>query len=177
MKTASKGFTLIELLAVVAIFAIISTMVIGNLRSDPHRLLENTAKRFVNQFQLMSEEAALLGWEFGLHVDETGYSYHLWDQLQWKEIPIPEYSKSINLPEILTVELELSDDLSLNKIFIDESETINDEDKVIPQVAIFSSGEITPFLITFQTIDSESKVSVNVDLQGEVEVLYENNLS
>jgi len=95
-KRSSFGFTLIELLAVVAIFAIIASMVVLNLGSDPHRIMQSTAKRFVGQLELISEEAAMRGIEFGLLLDEEQgtYQFLIYDELPSiiSKVEIP-YSK------------------------------------------------------------------------------------
>jgi len=176
-----SGFTLIELLTVVVIIATIAAMVVPNLRSDPHRLLENHSKNFVGHMTQMSEEAAMRGMEFGLIVDEHSYHFVHWneDQDRWQEMPISSFARTIELPEALNLELELSDEAEL-RVFSSEdfandfnpnsqNTTLNDEPEPVPHVALLSSGEITPFSLSIQAPDNQ-ELLVTYNLLGDVDI-------
>ena len=170
------GFTLIELLVVVTIFAVIAGFTTLAVRKDPHRVLENTAKRFASQFTLISEEAALHGIDYGLRVDEGSYSYLQWEQYQWR-VPQDEYfaheiliSQEIEIDLILdeSTNLELvSDEDSSNEF---EPEDPIDKDFKPPQILILSSGEISPFKIEFRSVNSDDYLEIIVDPLGRTKV-------
>jgi len=174
---STSGFTLIELLAVAVIFAVVAGMLVGNLKSDPHRVLENSAKQFVDQFELMNEEATLLGWDFGLHINENSYSYKIWDSLQWKTIPIPEYAQPIKLENIIQLNLALIEDGLDGQSNVFNVENDNDIDNQTPQIVILSSGETTPFTLDLETETSDEKITIVVDANAQIKIIRENDFS
>jgi len=183
-KQRSFGFTLIELLAVVAIFAIIASMVVLNIGSDPHRIMESTAKRFVGQLGLISEEAAMRGVEFGLLLDEEQgtYQFLVYDEYKWIPAPIPQYARPVKLSESLNATIDLEDDLAVNYLeggntLLDEDFSSDDKEELLPQVAILSSGELTPFLLTLESTDETETLKIKINRQGQYELERENDFS
>jgi len=187
MKSLQRGFTLIELLVVVTIIAMVSSLVVTSIGNDPNRIMENTAQRFVSQIELMSEEAALRGIDFGLFIDEEKktYQFLVFADNQWTTNTIPQYAKVIEVSDFLNVTIELTNELNVNMLEgynpLLDAELNNsvefDEEQLFPQVAILSSGEFTPFQITLATVDESEELTINVDMQGKHTLNRENNLS
>lgn len=171
-----SGFTLIELLTVITIFAVIAGFTTMAVRQDPHRILENSAKRFVDQFTLISEEAALHGLDYGLRIEKTDYAYQLWDNLQWRT-PKDEYlATRTTFPEELDVELilEPGSELILESESDPDDRDLEKERIEPPQILLLSSGEITPFSLMIRSVFSDDYLEIKFDALGRASVVRHN---
>jgi general secretion pathway protein H len=167
-----SGFTLIELLTVITIFAVIAGFTTMAVRNDPHRILENSAKRFVDQFTLISEEAALHGLDYGLRIEKTDYAYRLWDNLQWRA-PKDEYlATRTTFPPELDVELilEPGSELILDSESDPDKQGLDKEYEEPPQILLLSSGEITPFSLLIRSVFSDDYLEIKFDALGRASV-------
>lgn len=169
----ARGFTLIELLTVMVIFAVIASFATLSISNDPHRVIENSAKRFVQQFSLISEEAALHAIDYGLRIDEENYSYWHWDQLQWQQPKDPMLAQKMSFPPELDVELIMDQATTLA---LDAGDNINgsndlfedDENKIEepPQILLLSSGEVTPFILQLRSVNTDNYIELKFDALG-----------
>lgn len=170
-----RGFTLIELLTVITILAVIAGFTTLAISKDPNRILHNSAKRFADQFTLISEEAALHGLDYGLRVDDHSYVYLQWDQLIWRT-PQDAYLATVTeIPEEIEVELIVEQESILALDSESDSSNNNDQDsddilEEPPQILMLSSGEITPFSMQFRSIYNDDFMQINVDALGRTEI-------
>lgn len=166
----SAGFTLIEIMVVLFMIGIAVSIVALNFSGEDYdkQLLKKT-QRFQIVFDMASDYAVLNQMQLGLRIDQDDSSYSflfLNDEDKWRPITNDDLFNEHTLDEDFGLELELDDlpwidedSLFDNGIFdeglsvSDESTDIGDEEEKEPeppQVFIFSSGEFTPFSVTFK---------------------------
>ena len=165
------GFTLIELLTVVLLIAVIAGFATFSLSGDPHRTMETFAKRFTQQFELLTEESALSGNDYGLLIENDTYRYVVWFENRWK-IPLdPDIAVEQAFPESIDVDLFLEEESILSLIsetaLLENSiDNENSEEIEPPQILILSSGEVTPFSLQLEDRGSDLILKVNIDSFG-----------
>ncbi|WP_438865601.1 type II secretion system minor pseudopilin GspH [Neptunicella sp.] len=163
-----RGFTLLEIMVVILIIGISASVVMLNVdgedRSDE---LKKQAQRFQVVFSMAAEYAILNQQQLGLRIDQNQYYFVILDdEQQWQKVDNNDFLSEYSLPEPFSLKLELDDlpwqeDQSLfdSKLF-DEQSSFDQEQSSIgeeeedkkpppPQVWLLSSGDITPFSLTF----------------------------
>lgn len=147
-----KGFTLLELLVVLLIIGIIITFVTLSIdtRSDD---IEIEAKRFAALLNLAQEEAILNGMEYALEFDATGYLFLELAGSKWKAIENDDVLRERKLPEGLNLKLVLEGE----EMDMELSGNVFDAGVALPRIYLLSSGEFTPYEITFR--DEYSKTA------------------
>jgi len=115
-RNLQVGFTLIELLTVVLLISVVAGFAAITLRGDPHRIMESFAKRFTQQFELLTEQSALSGNDYGLLIETDSYRYLLWDQVSWRAPQDPSIAQSQAFPETIEVDLFLEEESILSLV-------------------------------------------------------------
>jgi general secretion pathway protein H len=194
-----SGFTLLELLVVVFIIGILSTLFtlsVGLTGSD--RELETETDRLIAVVQLASDEAIMQGRELGMRFYPDGYEFARFqedfveyydaetsdqsdqsedapqsDQSEWIVLSNENLLNRRSLPEGILLELEidgrlvaLERDDERNKD--DENENSNQEYQ--PQIRLFSSGDVSPFVVQLRRSFENKGVQIEFDAEGMVEV-------
>lgn len=160
------GFTLLELLVVLVILAVIAAtavLSVGTLGEDDE--LEREARRLTALLSLAVEESLFQGRDLGLYVEEDRYRFYLWsrDALIWQALESDRSFRERVLPEGLVMSLRVEDqEVALT--------TAASEAEIVPQVAIYSSGEVTPFELTIERRFSDSRFIVRGRADGAIEV-------
>lgn len=174
-KKRLAGFTLIEIMVVIVIIGIMASVVQFNFHgNEPDKLLEKESQRFSAIFNAAAEYSMLNNIELGLVIEENTYQFLAFDGEDWVPTSDNKFLESYTLPEDLTMTLTL-DDLPLDEAPLidilrenEESDLLfsgselEEEKKLIPQVYILSGGDLTPFTLRFElleTYDVESNVS------------------
>jgi general secretion pathway protein H len=139
---SSAGFTLLEVLVVLTILAVITASVMLSFTgADAEQNLKGAAERMALRIELARQRSLTRNREWGIYVEEEGYFFAEFDQVEgvWvRQIGRP-FDKS-DLPQLVTLSVEL-----------DEYDQLPDQDQEeLPQIIIFSSGEITPFRILLE---------------------------
>ncbi|CAK0760959.1 general secretion pathway protein H [Gammaproteobacteria bacterium] len=152
----SKGFTLLEILVVILIIGILSTMVslsVGSREPATHR----EARRLAELMRLAAEESILQGQEWGLRLVEDGYEFTVLDGEVWRTA-LDDILRPRKLPRDLEAKLFLrEEELEIDALRKEEEKRKEeDKDEIRPQVLILSSGEVTPFQLTFQSFSQPS---------------------
>ncbi|WP_088331190.1 type II secretion system minor pseudopilin GspH [Lacimicrobium sp. SS2-24] len=165
------GFTLLEVMLVLLLMGLIAgTISFTSLSTSKETELKEQAQRFQVVVGMVSDYAVLNQQEIGLRIDteETqanGYYFvTLDDEQQWQRFEPEKLFRPVELQETFFLQLQLEnlpwqqeDSLFDNRLF-DESLSVSEENVDIgeeeealppPQVLILSSGEITPFSLTF----------------------------
>lgn len=169
---AQRGFTILEIMLVMAIMGVILglTSFSFDVSSNKERV-NKEARRFVAVFQAASDFALLNNFELGLQVKENTYRFLAFnhESYLWSELSDEELLEEYELPEDFTLQLALGDIpwlddqrsledglfsqeslLGEDSLFeLGEEKEIEKRKKMRPQVYLFSSGEITPFTLTF----------------------------
>ncbi len=152
----TKGFSLLELLVVTVIIGILVTMFtlsVGLTGGD--RELEREAERLSALISLASEDALLQGRDLGLSFIEHGYEFSGQDPNandQWRPLMLDDVLKPRELDPSVELVLEIEgrevelrepgEKVGANKP-VDQDDLDSPEEN-LPQIFIFSSGEIDP---------------------------------
>lgn len=154
------GFTLIELLVVIVILgSLVGLAMLSMGSSSSSREVRDEAQRLATLIGLMADEAVLDSREYGLLISRDGYRVMHYDEAdaRWRDAGDGEAHQA---PEWIRLELEL-DGAPLKLIAPvkreDDPIGLSDErdrerrraPRVQPQLLILSSGELSPFTLTF----------------------------
>ncbi len=162
MRAVQKGFTLIEIMLVLVLLSLSAVAVIVNLPDSNEDLANEQAYRLYQRLQLLNEDAVLNGQDYGLWADEVKGRYRFvylsldgWqlvdDNPTYSEMELePELALSLHMGD----ETWAQDDRLFKPGGLFDEEMFADEEKKkkklpAPQVMVLSSGEITPFIISF----------------------------
>ncbi|GHG03916.1 type II secretion system minor pseudopilin GspH [Thalassotalea marina] len=177
-----KGFTLIEVMMVIVVIGVmVAAVQINFFANKPAQTLEQQSERFVAVFNLAAEYGLLNNIEIGVVVEEQSYQFVGFDGIRWSAIPAEENLDTYQLPDTVTITLNL-EDLPIDEsalldpsIFVPDEEDLEqmreglkkNEKLIIPQIYLLTGGEITPFELTF-AIESEPEYTARVT--GEYEL-------
>lgn len=170
------GFTLIELLTVVLLISVVAGFAAFSLSGDPHRTMETFAKRFTLQFELLAEESAFSGTDYGLLIEKDSYRYVVWDQVNWRTPQDLSISKPQIFPDTIDVDLFLDEESILSLVaettlLENQNQEENSLDEIPPpQILILSSGEVTPFSLLLEDRNSDQVLKVDIDALGRTKV-------
>ena len=157
----SRGFTLIEIMLVLVLLSVSALAVVMSMPESRNKQLEQQASRFYQLVQLLNEDALLNGLDFGIRINESKGEYRFLKLGEdgWMELEESRYFSHVKLEEDLQIMLELGGSAWADKdrlfdagsLFNDEMFDDLDGDKKVkpPQLMVLSSGEITPFTVTF----------------------------
>ncbi len=141
-------------------------MSIGTLGNDEE--IEREARRLVALLQLGVEEALFQGRDLGLYVEESSYSFYAYspDSQLWDPLSSDTTFRQRDLPEGLYVSL-----------FVEEQpvslEPEDDPQDIVPQVAIFSSGELLPFELVIEREFADLRYVITGEADGSIELISE----
>ena len=182
MRARDCGFTLIEVLVVMVIMAIIAgvaVMSLGTLGRAPPA--KHAAEQLSALADLAAQQAVMEGQQYGLLVNRHGYQFFVYDGARWQPVQDDEMFRARNLGNDVLFDLHLegtpvklaktdsgsgtSDDASSDKT-ADASDIGSDSSQQPkPQIALLSSGEVTPFEITVtDTVDPSQRYVISGSL-------------
>ncbi len=151
----NRGFTLLELLLVVTLVAILAgTITFALAGRDQDRLLQTEAQRLVLLVELARDEAQLRNEEMGLRIHEDSYQFLRYDDAagSWQELASsPFHPRQLDRIH-LSVEVEQPPGLgdSQDTRTTQSAQSNQPANRDLPQIMLFSSGELTPFVIAVQ---------------------------
>ncbi len=166
----SRGFTLLELLVVLVILAVIAAtavLSVGTLGADDE--IDREARRLTALLQLAAEESLFQGRDLGIYIEEDRYRFFSYsrDSLQWQSLGGDPSFRERNLPEGLVLSLRVEgQDVELTPA--------ENESDIEPQVAIFSSGEMTPFELWIEREYTDVRYMIRGRADGMLELVSEN---
>jgi len=195
---AAGGFSLLELLVVVVIIGILATMMTLSLGvTGGDRELEQDVDRLRALIAVASEDALLQGRELGITFVEDGYEFALLDpdENRWVRLQSDPVLKSRAFGDNveLVVEIEgrevrlqtrdeFNDQFEAVEEQTEESETTTERgspfrgrnNEFLPQIFIFSSGEISPPFEARMRREFQNQVLVlAVEADGSLEMTRE----
>jgi general secretion pathway protein H len=148
----------------------VSTVLFNVIGQNQEDLLKKQVQRFEVVFNMASDFAILNQQQLGMYIDqkENTYAYLILDDEQkWQTLDLDETFATFTLPEEFAFELQLNDlpwdtdgslfdESSFNEELSVSADGVeigseDEEEKLLPppQVLILSSGDITPFSMTF----------------------------
>jgi general secretion pathway protein H len=181
------GFTLIEVMVVLLLIGLAAGYVMYNaFGSSQVDLLKSQAQRVQVLVDMASDFAVLNQRQLGIrfeHDDNEYYFVYLDDEDKWQRLEDEEMYATHTVPEPFTFTLNLDDlpwaqeDRLFDRELFDEELSVseegveigNEEDKQLPppQVLIMSSGEITPFTLSFNFEGSFDEDPVYFSVQNQ----------
>lgn len=169
MRTRCAGFTLLELLVVVVIIGIlysVMTLSVGLIATD-ERELERDADRLQALLQAASQDAVLQGQEFGLRFSPSGYEFSVLDPVtgEWAVLPAGDLYAPRDLGPFYWLELEIDG----RRVDLAEPGRRSERDPYLPQLFLFSSGEISPFRLTIERRPGGQRVRIGTDERNRIE--------
>lgn len=167
------GFTLIELLIVVVLLGVLMGAVVFSLNPvSDERGLTNLAQRLAQRIELARDRAIQNNQEWGLHVQADGYGFVAFDDTAQRWVPQrqkpfqPDEAPS-PLTFAITVEEGGFADIDPG-VFMDTTPGAagasgGDQDKNLPDVVFFSSGEASQFYIDLESSGGGQSVRLSTD--------------
>ena len=163
----SAGFTLIELMVVMVLMGIIFTFAVLSLGGDDvAELMEQETRRLATLLAMASDEAILRGEELAIHFTDEGYAFLVLGNAGWEAPQDDVLLRSHSLPAGIELYLEVEGELPL--LGARDAEEEDEDDGLVPQVYILSSGEMTPFTVSLRAALSDASYLLTASLLGEL---------
>lgn len=195
-RPPAAGFSLFELLVVVFIIGILATMFtlsVGLLGADSE--LDKEIARLQALLELAREDAITQGHELGMHFYPDGYEFatfqedfieyydpddELQDQSEWLVLGTDTLLRPRRLPKGIVIELEIEGRQIVLKTKdepqFDRANNAGNPDAAVldepyrPQVWLYSSGDISPFVIRLRREFSNDGLTLEFSADGSVEL-------
>ncbi|MFT4924732.1 MAG: general secretion pathway protein H [Phenylobacterium sp.] len=153
------GFTLLEIMLVILMIGLLAGVAAPNfdLGNDEDKIAK-PARRFKAVFDLASEYAMLNQLELGLIVKDNNYRFVSFNGQKWEDFQPEKFFAASDNEEGIDLTLEIDglpwaeNNLLAEVSFQDEDfedDENDDKELLSPQIFILSSGDITPFRMTF----------------------------
>ena len=172
MFRRSAGFTLLELMVVLVLMGIIFSFAVLSLRgTDISDLMEHETRRLATLLELASNEAILQGEELAINFEDDGYAFLVLQENGWQSPGDDALLKAYSLPAEIELRLEVEGEPPELDNFAaqeDGDSEADEEESLAPQVFILSSGEMTPFSVTFRSFQSNYRYHLTASLLGDV---------
>ena len=146
-----SGFTLIEILVVVLIISILMGVVVNSFTGvDREQTFLGYAERLALRIEMARDKALQSNREWGVYIDDRrGVRFAEFDEIngEW----IEHGDKPFN-PDSYDKQVRFSVEVEEYAGALGAADE-DAEDKALPTIVLFSSGETTPFEITIEPID------------------------
>ena len=137
-RSRNRGFTLLELLVVISIVAVLmGTVVVGFTGADEERRLRTAAESIQARLELARLNALQRNREWGVHVEDNSYHFSEFDPDSG--IWVAQEQRPFRAAKTPRIEFEVE----IEGFYFDELDAPEEE---VPDIVLFSSGEVTPFV-------------------------------
>lgn len=162
-QTKQLGFTLIEVMVGVAIFAVISAMIVSSIQSNVDRNAKLEAQRFIAVVNAVRDEALISGKTLILELDEKSakYGFEVFGAQTNPAALADSLLRNRRLHKSVKVKWDI-----LNELEDEEGEfeqDAEDDDFLEERVFITPLGEITPIEVRFLGEEDDYLVALNDD--------------
>lgn len=162
----SRGFTLIEILVVVVIIAVMTTvglLSMGTLGGD--RGLDAEVERYTDVVEAALEQAQLEGRDYGVHFGPSSYEILVYatERQRWEAVVDDRLFDQHRLPDGVEFRVELEG--RLLRLGAEKP-----TEPLAPQVALFASGEVTPYRVELVRQGVERGISIAGAPDGTMEI-------
>jgi len=168
-KNTCSGFTLLEVLVVIFIIGVMLGALMLSIESRPEgEMARREAQRIKALIELAREEAILNTAMLGIRFEHTSYQFMQLAGKKWTVLD-DRILRKRDLDETLNLEFEQIEDTDTEQDDQDDQDDQTDQDEKDedpPQVAIYPTGELTPFRLTLETVGSSSSVSIEARTNG-----------
>ena len=163
-----RGFTLLELMVVLVLIGIIFSFAVLSIRGDElAETMERETRRLATLIGMASDEAVMRGEELAIHFSDDSYAFLMLRAGDWQPDENDRLLKTYRLPAGLHLRLEVEGESPL--LQEPENEDGEEEARLVPQVYILSSGEMTAFTAIFEANQSRYRYHLSASLLGELD--------
>ncbi len=164
-----RGFTLLELMVVLILVGIIFSFAVLSLGGDDlAEAMEQETRRLATLIDMAADEAVMRGEELAIHFAEDSYAFLVLDAGDWQPATDDHLLKTYMLPAGIELRVEVEGEPPLLAEPAEEEEE-EEEERLVPQVYILSSGEMTPFVAIFAAEQSRYRYHLSATLLGELD--------
>lgn len=183
VRFRQRGFTLIEILAVLIIIGVVSAIAVISVRSLGGSSDEagQAATRLSGLIELASENARLENVQYGLIIKPQYYEFVKFGGHDWAPIMNDPVFRKKGLPSGLELSVNVQNPINLPHPSTSTAAASaaaaasasasqnSDENRLQPQIAILSTGEMTPFTLRLTSPDHSVYV-LRGDGNGQVHI-------
>jgi len=156
-----QGFTLIEVMVGVAIFAVLSAMIVASIQSNVDRNAKLEAERFIAVVNAVRDEALISGKTLTLEMDDksANYGFEVFESDQNQAAPDDSLLRTRTLHKSVTFKWDVLEELEDEDGEFEED--ADSEGFLEKRVFITPLGEITPLEVRFLGEDDDYVVALN----------------
>lgn len=165
-KQSDFGFTLIEILAVLIIIGVVTAVAVFSIKTLGGRSdLGQAAERLAGRIQLASQNARLENIQYGLRINAHKYEFMRFNGHGWDVVSNDPVLAGQSLPSDATIDVQTHGEIKIPVAATaagtgaaaaaasvgsgsTDMKSGSDSVALTPQIAILSTGEITPFTLT-----------------------------
>jgi len=157
-----RGFTLLELMVVIIIIGIILSFAGLSARGDSRAAqLKREATRLMALVDMASEQAMMRSEQLAVRFGDRDYEFMSLQNGKWVALHDAGPLRARELPRGMELQLELEEN---------PPPGLQAEDTEAAQVFLLSSGEMTPFMLTFSAPETEQRYVLKATLLGKLEL-------
>ncbi|CAM3438484.1 type II secretion system minor pseudopilin GspH [Parendozoicomonas haliclonae] len=173
----NRGFTLLEILLVLLLMGLAGSVVVGRVMPENSRgEAIKQAERFAALTGLLRDQALQQGKEYGVQFDKTGYRFLRLAHSQWQTVDNDRRLKPQSLDTDFGVVFTPGESVwleSLEHEDLQEEDDDNEQPTNLPDIYLWSSGEISPGELVFRSVKPELKVVLQES--GDIYVIENNS--